>query len=144
MFMLLFCVGLFETRDPLNHSPPFSIMDWMKASRHAYIHGPLSYLNGPCMSPVFCLYYDCFSPQGDCVQVSRGWMKDTHRLYKYRTHVRWWCTFERTRPVFSLEIVYRDEYIFKGTVAWERARFRSFSALGEFAKLNFSVRQAKN
>ncbi len=40
------------------------------------------------MSPVFCLYYDCFSPQGDCVQVYEGYTLDNYR----------------SRPLLSLEM----------------------------------------
>jgi hypothetical protein len=45
------------------------------------------------MSPVFCLYYDCFSPQGDCVQVYEGYPLD-----KYRS-----------RPLLSLEMGLSNE-----------------------------------
>jgi hypothetical protein len=29
--------------------------------------------------PSFCLYYDCFSPQGDCVEVYEGYPLDKYR-----------------------------------------------------------------
>ena len=74
MFMLLFCVGLFDTRDPLYHSPPFSIKDWMKASRHAYIQG----LYPAWMGPVWALFFASIMTALVHKGIVFKSMKDTH------------------------------------------------------------------